>query len=238
MRRTPPLLALVATIAAVLVAVTLPGSTASATVSRGPAPQATPASPATPAAPAPPAATKVVYVRPVTVSGRPAAGWSVTRESGTVTCDGTAPSSVNPGIASCYPTAYGLRACFGSARHTVLCVRDPHVKELVRIRYSGAYPVVEGPRTPQPAALDLADGRTCLLRVGGAWSSPAQHPQWVGFDSCSRKADVYGSGNGDGLDRSSRAWTVKMWRYGPDPDGRRLVTRRVTRAYVVGVAAA
>jgi hypothetical protein len=183
-------------------------------------------------------ATQVVYVRPVTVSGRPAPGWSVTRLSGTVSCLGTAPSAVNPGITSCYPTAYALRACWKSRNHTVLCVRDARVAELVRVRYTGRYPRVEGPAEPQPLDLVLSDGRTCLLRTGGAWGSPAQHPQWIGYDSCTRNASVYGPGApADGINRSHPRWTVRLWRTGADPEGRHLVTRGVVSAYVVGTAA-
>lgn len=190
------------------------------------------------AAPTDKPATKQVVVRPVTAAGAPAAGWTVTRESGTVDCYGSAPSSVDDGITACFPTAYGLRACWRSARHTVLCVRDVADRSLVRVRYDGRYPRATAPQVAQPAALALADGRSCLLRVGGAWGSPAQHPQWVGFDSCTRSADVYGGGApGDGINRSSRTWTVKLWRHGVDPKGERLVTRAVTTAYVVGTAA-
>ncbi|MDO9458316.1 hypothetical protein [Nocardioides sp.] len=230
MRRPISFLVLLAAVAAALVAVTLPGPSASAAVARQSAPAA--------AAPAPATATKIVYVRPVTVSGKPAPGWSVQRLSGSVTCDGTSPSAVNPGITSCYPTAYGLKACWKSARHTVLCVRDARVRKLVRVRYDGAYPSVEGPVEPAPLDLVLTDGRTCLIRNGGAWGSPAQHPQWVGFDSCTRKASVYGPGSSaDGINRSQSRWTVRIWRSGPDPDGRHLVTRGVTTGWVVGTAA-
>jgi hypothetical protein len=220
----PALLVTTVTTLAAVAAVTLSGSSAGAGVDRA-------------ASPAPPAATRVVHVRPVTVSGRPSPGWTVRREAGTVSCSGTAPSAVNPGITSCFPTAYGLSACFKSGRHTVLCVRDARVRELVRMRYSGAYPKVDGPARPQPINLELTDGRQCLIRTGGAWSSPRQHPRWVGYYSCNRRAGVYAPGAGLGINTTRDLWTAQVWRSGPDPQGRHLVTRGIARVYVVGVAA-
>ena len=222
---TRPLLAALAAVTAavaVLAALVLPGS--AATVARDPLAPSVPA-------------TAVVTVRPVDASGRPAPGWTVTRLPGSVTCDGAAPSSVDAAITSCYPTAYDLRACYRSVRHTVLCLRDPRERSLVRVRYAGGYPEVVAPDVATPAGMTLADGRRCLLRVGGAWGAPAQHPQWVGWDSCTRGASVYAPGSSpDGVDRSRSAWTVRLWRTGADPRGTRLVTRRVATAYVVGVA--
>lgn len=183
-------------------------------------------------------ATQVTYVRPVTESGRPASGWTATSSSTRVTCSGTASSAVNPGIAACYPTALGLTACFRSTVHTVLCVRDVTDKRLVRLTFTGRYPTgVAAPARPTPAATDLTDGRRCLVRTGGAWGSPKQHPDWVGFSSCTGQAATYGSGLGNGVDARTSAWTVRLWRTAVDPEGRDLVTRRVTRAWFVGIAA-
>ncbi|MFB9315563.1 hypothetical protein [Nocardioides plantarum] len=226
MRRLISLSTLVALVALVLVtlASTLTGTSATAASRTSTASKAVPA-------------TKVVYVRPVTSSGRPASGWTVTRESGSVSCDGPSPSAVNPGITSCYPTAYGLAACFKSSGHTVLCVRDATSRSLVRIAYQGTYPKVNAPARPTPANLVLSDGRRCQVRTGGAWSSPAQHPDWVGFSSCTSHASTYGSGLGNGIDARKPAWTVRLWRTSADPDGRDLLTRRVVTAYVVGLAA-
>ncbi len=227
MSRPIAFLVLLAGAVASLVLVAQPGTSAPGAVHRTSLPAARVLAP-----------TAVVEVRPVTAAGVPAPGWTVRRLRGSVDCDGASPSAVDPGITRCYPTAYGLRACWRSTGHTVLCVGDARVRSLVRVRFRGRYPAVQAPDRATPLDLVLADGRTCLVRNGGAWSSPAQHPQWVGFDSCTRRASVYGPGAGDGIDRSRPTWRVRLWRTGPDPAGRHLVSRRVTTGYVVGNAPA
>lgn len=178
--------------------------------------------------------TQVTTVRPVTHAGEPAPGWSVERESGSVDCDGAAPSSTARGIAACYPTAIGVRACFLSSHRTVLCLRDVAGHRLVRLAYTGDFPSdVAAPPVPQPLRATLTDGDVCLARVGGAWSSPPQRPSWVGFASCARDGGVYGPGSGDGVDRSRQPWRVWTWAGGRDD---RLRRREVARGYVVGYA--
>ncbi len=224
MRRPISILTLLASLvglAAVTAFLTVPGSAANASSNDSGAP------------------TRAAYVRPVTADGHPARGWKVHNERGSVSCDGASPSAVNPGIVSCYPTAFALRACWKTKNHTVLCVRDAQEKKLTRIRYTGAFPKVQARAEPTPMNLVLNDGHTCLIRVGGAWSSPAQHPNWVGFDSCTRKADVFARGSStDGINRRHARWTVNLWRYGKDPNGDHLVRRSVRKAYYVGTAPA
>jgi hypothetical protein len=182
-----------------------------------------------------PAATEFVFVRPVTTAGRPAPGWKVRRERGSATCSGPSPSAVNPGIVSCFPTALALRACWKSAHHTVLCVRSARRHTLVRIHRTGRYPSVHAPAKPAPMNLVLADGRRCVIRDGGAWGAPPHHPHWIGFYSCQRHASVYGPARGrDGINRSHKRWTVRIWRTHQDD----VVRRAVRTAYYVGTAAA
>lgn len=179
-----------------------------------------------------PTTTHVSVMRPVTHAGEAAAGWTVVRESGSVDCDGAAPSATADGISSCYPTAVGVRACFLSDHHTVLCVRDLAGHRLARIRYTGAYPDVTRPAQPQPLRLTLGDGAVCLQRVGGAWSAPRQHPDWVGYASCSKDGSIYGPGDlGGGIDRSTPVWRVQTW------EGRSTISRHsVSSAVLVGYA--
>jgi len=176
-------------------------------------------------------ATHVVVVRPVTAQGRPAPGWTVHRQKGAVFCDDASRSAVDDGIATCYPSAYYLPSCWRSVGHTVLCVRDVGSRELVRIRYRGAYPDVTAPRRPSPQELTLGNGETCTIRIGGAWGTAPSHPRWLGFYSC-ESGSVYGPPNGDGIDRGHHPWWVHVMR-----DDRSMVLKTVRTAYVVGTAA-
>lgn len=178
--------------------------------------------------------TKRIVVRPVTATGRPAAGFTVARESiPGFACDGGASAgAVDPDIRFCGFSATYTVACWKSTNHTVLCLRDPASRRLVRIRYDGGFTHVAAPRRPTPQSLRLGNGEYCTIRDGGAWSIAVRHPFWVGDYSCTRDA-VYGPPNGDGVDRSHPLWTV----YTLAPSGRGPVTRRrVLTAYFVGTA--
>lgn len=179
------------------------------------------------------APTVVKVVRPVTADGSPAPGWKVKRENTTVDCDGPAPSAVDPGIATCWPSAAYLPSCWQSQDHTALCLRAVNRKRLVRVDYRGAWPSEPAPATPAPQGLVLGGDQRCDLRIGGGWGSPPQHPMWMGFYSC-EKGSVYAPGRlPDGIDRSADAWTVHLWREKAD----RIVTKPVLKAVVVGNAA-
>jgi hypothetical protein len=173
-----------------------------------------------------------VVVRPVDASGHAVAGWSVTHEKGSVSCDGAAPSAVDAGIAECFPTALYLPACWKSQHHTVLCLRDARTTKLVRVHYTGAFPTAATPKRPTPQNLDLAHGQTCDIRIGGAWGQLPSHPNWVGFDSCT-KGSIYGPPSGDGVNRSSALWSVRVWKSGTK---QQVVTKTVDTAYFVGTA--
>jgi len=174
--------------------------------------------------------TSVVVVRPVHADGTPAAGWTVHRERGRVFCDGASPAAVRRGIVSCSPSAAYVPACWRSAHHTVLCLRDPSVHVLVRIRYAGAFPEVAKPAVATPLAMRLFDGVFCQIRVGGAWGVPPGHPHWVGFDSCDSGGDVYGPRRDDGIIRTRPLWWVRQ------VDGQEVHRRAVRTAYLVGTA--
>ncbi|WP_151082760.1 hypothetical protein [Nocardioides cynanchi] len=188
-----------------------------------------------PAAGAAPAShTHRVVVRPVDASGHAVSGWTVHRERGfTVQCDGPAPAAVDDGIGACFPTAAYLPACWKSHHHTALCLRDARSKALVRVRYSGAFTAPNAPAHATPQDLDLTGGQRCSIRFGGAWGQLPSHPNWLGFDSCT-KGSVYGPPSGDGIDRSTPVWTVHVWKSGTRS---RVVTRGVGTAYYVGTAA-
>lgn len=175
--------------------------------------------------------TERVVVRPVTADGHAAPGWTVHRERlGGIDCWGSSVSAVDDGIAICGPSAAYLPSCWKSRRHTVLCLRLVTDDVLVRVRRSGAYPDTPAPAEPTPQGLLLANGQRCAIRVGGAWGTVPDHPDWVGFYSCER-GDLYGPPNGDGINRHHPVWRVHLVR----ADGT-VVTRRVEQATYVGNA--
>ena len=184
-------------------------------------------------APSSSTATTQVVVRPVDATGHAVPGWTVTREhDGVVQCWGPAPSSVDPGIVGCSPSAAYLPACWKSAHHSVLCLRDARVQQLVRVRYTGSLHRGAAPDRPQPLDLRLSPRQHCAIRVGGAWGQLPSHPNWVGYYSCA-KGSVYGPPDGDGINRSHRVWTVHLWKSGTRDD---VVVRAVRKAWLVGTA--
>lgn len=178
-------------------------------------------------------ATQHIVVRPVDASGHPVSGYSVTTESiPGFSCDeGTSPVALDANIRFCGFSATYTVACWKSTNHTALCLRDPRVKKLVRIHYTGSFDPIAAPAHRTPQALTLRDGSYCLIRDGGAWSPSTNHPNWVGFYACTHNQDVYGPPTGDGIDRTHALWTVHTIA----PSGQGPATLRyVTKTYVAG----
>ncbi|MBN9618328.1 MAG: hypothetical protein J0H43_01110, partial [Actinobacteria bacterium] len=173
--------------------------------------------------------------RPVHANGTPVSGYRVVNESDSVTCYGASPVAVSPNIAECAPDASYAVACWKSAGHTVLCLRDPLSRVLYRVRYTGNFPTTQPVRHAVPLTLALLGGGNCYVRDGGAWSSIPSHPTWVGYYACNGHAgDVYGAPNGDGISHTTAVWTVQT----VAPSGQGAITRRsVDAAYYVGSAA-
>lgn len=178
------------------------------------------ASPTSAVAPSPTAAataTERVVIRPVTESGLPASGYSVTDHQGvTVDCGGTSggtqpsPVAVDDNILSCSPTnVYAVACWIDPLPSTVICFRDPWATELVRLRNGGSTAPATAPSDPRPLGLLLSDGDRCLLRTGGAWNDLADHPGWYGTYSCAAGGAVWAE-TSDGIDRSSPRWTVHI----------------------------
>lgn len=175
-------------------------------------------------------------VRPVHRDGSPVAGWTVNKQKiPDFTCDGTSPVAVDDGIYFCGPSATYTVACWRSAKHTVLCLRDPFVKKLVRIRYTGTLQHVSAPDEPSPQALVLFGGTRCLIRDGGAWGAVKGHPKWIGYYSCDNGTSVYGRTR-DGIMRASQPWRVHTVRF--RKNGTQTIrTRQIRTVYYVGTAA-
>lgn len=171
-------------------------------------------------------------IRPVTASGRPVKGYTITDEGMAVTCSDGSLSAVDDGIAECGASAAYLPACWKSTDNTVLCLRNAAKKTLVREKLDGSWGAPKKVSTPAPLNMRLADGDNCQIRIGGAWGQVPQHPSWVGFASCTR-ADIYGPPNGDGIDHTTKSWTVQLY----NETSGSLRTGHVLVAYLVGTAA-
>lgn len=184
------------------------------------------------------ASTERVVIRPVTQSGLPAAGYTVTDDKAlTVDCGTTSsdtrpsPVAVDDNILSCSPSSAYAVACWKDpAPSTVLCYHDPWNKNLVRIPNGGSFPAVAAPSQAQPLGLLLSDGDHCLIRYGGVWNDLAQHPAWYGAYSCAGDGAVWAD-SADGIDRSSPRWIVDV---APISGVGPLDTRGVVKAYFIG----
>lgn len=169
-----------------------------------------------------------VVVRPVTATGKPAPGWTVHREAGTLDgCSASSGSAVGRGIDVCFPMYLAAFSCWKSTDHTVLCLQRVAGHRIARIRYRGRFHVGAAPRHAVPQELRLYDGQTCTVHVGGAWPPAPGHPRWAGFYRCGR-GFVYGPLSGDGINRSRPVWRVREVQHG------RYVTHRVRTATYVG----
>jgi hypothetical protein len=179
----------------------------------------------------------------VTSTGQPAAGYTLNSEGqSTVDCAGAEPSSVavSPNIDWCSPSAAYAVACWKAADGVAaLCLRDPSVRQLVRLPLSGSFAVTGLPavRDTAPQLLVLSDGDRCMIRDGGAWSELPGHPSWAGTYACVRDGAVWAppGATHNGVNESSPAWTVLTAPMsGQDA---RLTQHTVATAYFVGTAA-
>jgi len=183
-------------------------------------------------------ATERVVIRPVTDSGVPAPGYSVTDDQGiAVDCGGTSfgtqpsPVAVDDDILSCSPTSAYAVACWSDPLpSTVVCYRDPWARELVRMHNGGSFAAATAPSDARPLGLMLSDGDRCLIRTGGAWNDLADHPGWYGTYSCAAGGAVWAEAS-DGIDQSSPRWTVHL---APISGIGPLTSREVASAYYIG----
>lgn len=186
-------------------------------------------------------ATESVVIRPVTQSGLPAAGYTVTDDDAvTVDCGSTStnsrpsPVAVDDNILGCSPSSAYAVACWQDpAPSAVICFRDPWKKNVVRLPNEGGFPEADAPAQAQPLGVLLSDGAHCLIRTGGVWNDLADHPGWYGTYACSGDEAIWAH-SGDGIDRSKPRWTVQVAAISGDAP---LATRGVVTAYFIGTAA-
>src|SRR5690349_17785639 len=193
----------------------------------------------------------IVVLKPVDAQGNIQSGWveDNSRSSDRIDCSFGSPSRYDKTnfVRSCGATADSADACWPAADGSnVLCVLDPFAKVVSRIGATG----LTTPRKPLtgdavPFALVLDDGTQCRVRIGGAWDRPDDHPDWVGYYGCRANSSlrapdsfiaVWGPGGEEhaddsGIDKGFGGWSVTV-----GPAHGHLDTRRVTKAFYVGVA--
>ncbi|HEY7051572.1 MAG TPA: hypothetical protein VH496_05470 [Mycobacterium sp.] len=180
-----------------------------------------------------------VVLKPVDAKGNTSAGWTVdtSRRESPIDCSYGSPSpyDMTDGVRYCGASADAGDACWPKPKEAaVLCLVEPFSKVLNLISANG----LSTPRKPLekdavPMGLVLDDGTECRARNGGAWSSPEEHPDWVGYYSCDSPGGfnaVWGP-RGSGITKGSDGWAVYV---GPS-DGH-LTKHRVKKVYYVGVA--
>ncbi|MFE9787834.1 hypothetical protein ACFYO7_20880 [Nocardia salmonicida] len=165
--------------------------------------------------PRPPVATDVVSLVAVDAAGQPANGFALTSPApvGTLDCSAMSPSrsATTAGIYECGASADSANVCWAAPdRASLLCANDPWQRGL-RL-YTVDPPVADIGKTasPEPWALELADGRHCRIRVGGAWGGRSDG--LVGAYSCDGGNDVVlqPSTARTAIDTSTSTWMVEV----------------------------
>ncbi|MFI2233397.1 hypothetical protein [Nocardia testacea] len=166
-----------------------------------------------------PPSTTMVTLAAVDASGRPADGFDVsgTAPAGRLDCGNvvSSRSAISPGIYHCGASADAADICWARAGGTeLLCADDPWNREL---RWYSVEPRLEPigkTLDPEPWALELADGRRCRIRVGGAWGGRADG--LVGAYSCTGGAEVVlqPSDARTAIDTSAPTWHVRLGELG------------------------
>ncbi|MCK9894202.1 hypothetical protein [Frankia sp. AgB32] len=189
------------------------------------------------------AVTRQVTLAPVDQRGQVTSGWSVDERDddpdSPIDCGDTSqaypsPAGVSGDIYYCSPSAAGADACWPTPRpRRMLCLHDPFATTLSALTATALVAKVPPAGNPVPLGLRLADGDRCRLRDGGAWGSPENHPDYVGYYSCGQGGIVWARPDSPagGIDRTTSRWTVLRG----DVTGP-LATVPVTEAYLVATA--
>ena len=188
----------------------------------------------------------VIVLKPVDARGNIQSGWvqDSSRSGERIDCSFGSPSPYDKtaGVRDCGSTADSGYACWPAADGGhVLCLVDAFSNMLSLVGAQGlSTPRKSLTADPIPFALVLDDGTHCQARHGGAWPSPKERPDWVGYYGC-LDPSVGGPGGkgmnavwgprGEGIKKGFGGWTVEVG----TEDGH-LTTHKVTKVYYVGVA--
>lgn len=161
--------------------------------------------------------TRIVNLVAVDSVGRPINGFEINSPdpAGDIDCTYASVSrSTSTGrIYECGASAQSADVCWAVKSNTqLMCADTPWSRKLnVWTISSGSVPTSGAPSgAAQPWGLDLADGRECRIRVGGAWGGRSDG--LVGAYSCTGGNDVVlqGADATSALDKSSSTWTVAV----------------------------
>ncbi|NEW40221.1 hypothetical protein GV794_25490 [Nocardia cyriacigeorgica] len=164
-------------------------------------------------------ATEVISLTAVDAAGKPTDGFTVTSPDpfGTLNCrDATASfSATTANIYHCGASADAADVCWPTpAMNELLCANDPWKRELRRYTVDPPLEPIDATEAPEPWALELADGRHCRIRVGGAWGGRSDG--MVGAYSCTGGSEVVlqAADARTSIDKSSDTWQVAMGELG------------------------
>ncbi|WP_199178205.1 hypothetical protein [Mycobacterium hubeiense] len=178
----------------------------------------------------------VIVLKPVDAEGNIQSGWVLdrSRSGERIDCSFGSPSPYDKtaGVRSCGGNADSGDACWpaNDGAH-VLCLVDPFSNVLYLVGAQDlSMPRKSSTEDPTPFALVLDDGTQCRARIGGAWPTQKERPDWVGYYGCGDDGAVWGP-QGGGIKKGFGGWTVEIG----TEDGP-LTTHKVAKVYYVGVA--
>ncbi|GGK64804.1 hypothetical protein [Nocardia camponoti] len=210
------------------------GTVAPSTAPKPPEPSTTTTSPVV-VPPGP--ATNVVSLVAVDNSGKAINGFSIVQPDpiGDIDCKYVAGSrsATTAGVVECGASAQAANVCWiAPDKASLLCADDPWQRGVRRWTVQ-APPVAAAAQSanPEPWALELADGRHCRIRVGGAWGGRSDG--LVGAYSCDGHDVVLQMPDAaTAMNKSNPAWTVQVGELGAGaPDLPAPKTIQVRTAY-------
>ena len=160
--------------------------------------------------------TAVVNVAAADAAGVPMPGFTIADDQGSnspVDCSSGSPDPAAVGVNThdCSPHAASAHFCWGTTGTVdLVCSWDPRSTELHR--YTATEPLTDtaAAADPVPWGLDLADGRKCDVRLGGAFSGRPDN--YTVAYVCDGAAATYVLGNSTDpvVDTSGPQWIVKV----------------------------
>jgi len=168
-------------------------------------------------------ATAVVNVAAANGAGVPMPGFTVVDDQGgnsPVDCSFGAPDPAAVGVNThdCSPHAASAHFCWGTTGTVdLVCSWDARSTELHRYTATGTLTDTAAAADPVPWGLDLADGRQCDVRLGGAFSG--RPDDYTVAYVCDGAAETYVLGNSTDpvVDTSGPQWIVKVGELSHNP---------------------